>query len=815
MTGTPARTDSEQIVQSPTRPSFDFSRTSYIRTGSDQTAGSMTPLPRHKETITSVRPWEGETPVSTAVPALPRPWESVTNSIPAVGGPSGSVVNGSVGSGRPWENVANADLFRGASDNEPGPPPTAATLPAIEAPSPSLIAPPSTVMSGSGDLFAPAQIGDNFAAWLFDSPGSQPQPFDLANLPYFDFGIDYSPNDLWTFDPSLGQGPRETHRTPSIAEQFDDPAAHLRINERRMVDITHTLSTYYMRKRPPGCDVFAVADTVLYHPSEYEWPNLTKHVLESCIAAFWNNVARQLPIVHRPTFSCSECKLPLLLGMIALGAVSLVRSNAKGTLADYRSLADLIIINIRWEIFMSDDAQPPVELWVAQALLFLELYEKMHSSRALHERAHIHHASTITLLRRGSPMIGGSGDETPNSAVPTRAASPAEGLYGKGPLSSSSRWWQRWVQNESMHRVVFAAFQMDSLHAVLFGHESVLLPYEVRLPLPCDDALWTAKSPDEVRRLEQTFSMHGIKPINFLDGLKRCLHGQDVQSHHNARLILVAGLLSVGWHIKRRDKHSQFLETLPIANERERWRHLLFKAYGHWRRSFETALGSMKANNQSGDGAHDDAAAEPTMLESMASVTSYIDIIDVQIFAGSKRLLGRKVSRKDHAAVVQRMHAWAKSQASTLATIHAYKALHTTLAAGSRSAMTPSAVSGSYIKYACRADPLIYRPWILYLSALAIWAYQYALRPADGARQNDVQWASAASAQEAACQYLNACAAVDSSARLSATISSHGCAAVLRVLAEDFATGESELLNEASRLLKGCANMLFEETSAI
>ncbi len=45
------------------------------------------------------------------------------------------------------------------------------------------------------------------------------------------------------------------------------------------------------------------------------------------------------------------------------------------------------------------------KLWVFQTLLLLELYEKMFSTRELHERAHIHHATTITLMRRGRSLI--------------------------------------------------------------------------------------------------------------------------------------------------------------------------------------------------------------------------------------------------------------------------------------------------------------------------------------------------------------------------------------------------------------------------
>ena len=50
---------------------------------------------------------------------------------------------------------------------------------------------------------SPQQYNDNFASWLFNSPGSQFQNFDLSNLPYVDFGLDYcSPlNEIWNLEP--------------------------------------------------------------------------------------------------------------------------------------------------------------------------------------------------------------------------------------------------------------------------------------------------------------------------------------------------------------------------------------------------------------------------------------------------------------------------------------------------------------------------------------------------------------------------------------------------------------------------------------
>lgn len=168
---------------------------------------------------------------------------------------------------------------------------------------------------------------------------------------------------------------------------------------------------------------------------------------------------------------------------------------------------------------------------------------------------------------------------------------------------------------------------------------------EIRLCMPCDESLWKATSAVEVQRLEANMKMYGIRPVNFLDGLKRNLHAHEVHTHAPARILLMAGLLSVGWHISRREKHLQFLETVPSTREQGRWRSLLLQAFGHWRSSFEQAAG---AKTGDGDGAQspDMNAAAPAVLFHLAHMTMHADIIDIQIYSGSKRLLGRKVSRK-------------------------------------------------------------------------------------------------------------------------------------------------------------------------
>lgn len=335
----------------------------------------------------------------------------------------------------------------------------------------------TTEQGGVEGYLGAAQSNENFAAWLFDSPGSQQQDFNLANLPFMDFGMQYSPNDIWNFDPSAAplQTEPSTYSTQSstITPENDCHGksvkdGHFHVSDHLRERIVDMITSFWHKKRPKLPDGPIERMSVVFNLEGRIWPNITASMLESCLVTFWRDVSLQMPILHLPTFVTDDSNILLLLAMIALGASQMVRLSSNEALQGYRFLADLIAINLRWVIFTEDDAQPPVQLWVAQALLLVELYEKMYTTRQLHERAHIHHASTLTLLRRGSPLIGRADSETPSSEMPTRCGTPLEGgtRSKRSREPDSMRWWRRWAQNESMHRVVFAAFEMDILNAV-------------------------------------------------------------------------------------------------------------------------------------------------------------------------------------------------------------------------------------------------------------------------------------------------------------------------------------------------------------
>lgn len=154
---------------------------------------------------------------------------------------------------------------------------------------------------------------------------------------------------------------------------------------------------------------------------------LSKRMMQAYIGSYWVHFSDQVPILHQPSFSPDRTPILLLLSMMSIGAACLDKPTHGDNVAMAGAqLSNFFAWHIRWEAFMDRQFRPPAKLWAFQALLLLEIYEKMYSTRELHERALIHHATTIAMMRRGRALIGkpiGGSAESPVTASASASAS--------------------------------------------------------------------------------------------------------------------------------------------------------------------------------------------------------------------------------------------------------------------------------------------------------------------------------------------------------------------------------------------------------
>lgn len=658
-----------------------------------------------------------------------------------------------------------------------------------------------------GDTIGVSTYVPSFGDWLFDADGSTNE-FDFTSLPFFNQGMEQMFEN--SFNP---------------ASDVDSPSSRFSM-DLRIPGVSHVIPGQVMSEPRRQellnlVKIFMVKEKKAFSPQLQQFlsvaangdiPYLSLDFMHTCLLAFWNHTAPQMPFMHRPTFSPDTCNVLLLAALVMLGSSTLHRLDSSSTAIEYAEFAGFVAEHLRWEVFTHPDASPPAELWVQQALLLVELFEKMFSSRDLHERAHIHHASTIALLRRGNPLVGRSGSESPRNGLISRSGE--ETVQGCAPSVScyqSPSWWRRWAKSESQNRVVFAAYLLDCSHSMLFGHAAVLFPHEILLPLPCDDILWNATDAESLQRADQNLRMYGLKSMSFLDGLKKTVHGEKVETHPWARKILIYGLISVGYHISHRESILTCFDSAQAAAEQDRCRKLLIEAFDIWKVGFDKALTSTETltgiNNQSLKLKRN--FDDPHTIYFLAHLSMHSNIIDLQTLAGSTRLSGRRVTSRDRTIAEARVKEWSKSSIGRHAVSHAFKFLHTVLIVPQSGVNTIDTQSGSGVHaqtinlYSCREDELNYRPWVIYLATLTIWAYLFSLDPSSRIQRTETHLQHS-KVIEYLCQYSN-------SAVLPRCLS-FSLLSLLDMLHAGFVDAQTHLQREARDRLNDCRNMIIEAT---
>ncbi|KAJ5095053.1 hypothetical protein N7532_007344 [Penicillium argentinense] len=598
---------------------------------------------------------------------------------------------------------------------------------------------------------SPFAMADDFAAWLFSEPLA---PLGYGMMPFVQ-------NQFYVNEPNYNNFctviPQHPMSVTSILDSGSLPAI---ISEQKRKELLRLMATRF-NEAAYSTDTKR-KDALMDGDLDNDRHVLSLRMMQTYIGSYWYHFHNQLPILHQPTFSADRTPNLLLLAIMAIGAATLDKIHGQAATETAAELASFIAWHLRWEIFMDADFRPPARLWVFQALLLLEVYEKTFSTRALHERAHIHHDTTLTLMRRGSSLIGRSSFDSPDTKEEDES-------------------WSHWIKAEATRRVAFGAFVLDSTHATMFGHSAKMVAHELRLPLPCDEALWAATSAAEVARVQSSLQSHGVRPVMFLDGLKRTLNGQPVRTNSFGRIILMAGLLSVSWHLNQRDLQVSSLGVGQTLGGRDKWRTSLLRAFDNWRRDFDEALGSATTTE----------SESRDVLHGLAHMVSHVDIVDLQIFAGAGRLMGRSITARDYCTAREKTERWATKASARDATFYALKFLNACFS-------DPDLHSSDYT---ARDDYLLNRPWVMYFAALVVWTYGFAL---DGPLRPSPALLTHAERRQDMQQFLMRVDGLREPNELEAMKGRNKCLGLLMILRDSFGNSRWELLGEAAALLDSC-----------
>ncbi|PTB78774.1 hypothetical protein M440DRAFT_1390380 [Trichoderma longibrachiatum ATCC 18648] len=201
----------------------------------------------------------------------------------------------------------------------------------------------------------------------------------------------------------------------------------------------------------------------------------------------------------------------------------------------------------------------------------------------------------------------------------------------------------------------------------------------------------------------------------------------------------------------------------------------------------------------------------------------HADIVDCQVYAGAKRLLGRKVSSRDYANVIKRMSAWSGMASTRHAILHAFKLLHRVVVdPHPRRRNSPHHHNHHHhnhhhnhpehqhpaVQYSVRNEPDPHRPWIMYYAVLSIWAFVQALGrpPGKGFPLPTSQLGHSSYARMV--EYVSGVAALNELDERASAALHEGLPDLLDVMVDILEEADAELLVEARERLKVCKEML-------
>ena len=677
------------------------------------------------------------------------------------------------------------------------------------------------MFGGDGYNRSPFAMADDFTAWLFNEPHLHPpSPGGLRNGP-MSVGSTAFMDDAGTISqglygitndalsgPANGNQPIPQQNLMAVNSILDPALPQVDLSEEKRRDILDLIETRFTDHAPHSKKEDA---TILDGDRDVDTHVLSLRSLQTYVGSYWYHFHPQMPILHRPTFSADKAQNLLLVAVIAIGASCLDKVHGPHVTRAGAGLSNFLSWNLRGEIFKHENFLPPAKLWVFQTLLLLEIYEKMYSTRVLHERAHIHHGTTLTLMRRGSSLIGRSALDSPPTSKEDTAGMTPNGTQTSN-TQNPEQWWHHWITNEATRRVAFAAFIIDSIHATMFGHSATMVAHEMKLQLPCDETLWSATSSAEVGRIETNLQASGVKPMTFFDGLKNTLKGKAVRTNSFGRTAIMAGLLSVSWHMNQRDVQVHHLGALKALGGKDIWRGPLTKAFDSWKNDFDHSIGKdtmvPSMPYQSGRLDEENIFESRTVLHHLAHMAMHVDVVSCQIFAKAARLLGRTTLPSDYAIAQKRIREnWAPRPSARHATFYALKFLTQVLMPeATQSQRNPAVIESEGLSsYSARDDFLLNRPWVLYFAALVVWSYGYAL---DGPVRDIPNLNTLEEQTSDMRAFLKRVGGIQVPQELEQMRDRNSCLGMLYVLQAMFEKCRWELLHEAAKLLGNCIDML-------
>lgn len=231
----------------------------------------------------------------------------------------------------------------------------------------------------------------------------------------------------------------------------------------------------------------------------YECESLKTFLTGSNLKAFlheYRHYHPHWPLIHIPTFDALSASNSLVLAICCLGAVYSDRLDQK----EVRFLMDIVrpAVLRSSEIYKMSQA-PEEKTYRAQnnpghveeimALALLHSQMIWHGSPEQRKQGRDEFSALVKISRRAGLLQPLPRDTQGSSA-----------LHQPGPVTGEevNTWdWMTWVENERRARLMAFIFLIDASSTIFFNTQPQFDVYEVRIPLPADDAAWEAKTAED------------------------------------------------------------------------------------------------------------------------------------------------------------------------------------------------------------------------------------------------------------------------------------------------------------------------------
>ncbi|KAI1463007.1 fungal-specific transcription factor domain-containing protein [Daldinia caldariorum] len=435
-------------------------------------------------------------------------------------------------------------------------------------------------------------------------------------------------------------------------------------------------------------------------------PLMSQLSLQSYLDLYFSKFNTAYPLIHQATFEPSKSESLLLLSMILLGATYSEK--------EAHQLAVCIHDVIRPAIFSHASFNPKPDLWMLQTILLVECFGKSRAGQKQHDMSHLFHGMLINLIRRSDCQ----------SVRPIR---PHEDKDKDSLVADRS--WRQWVEAEEKKRLALLCFMWDTQHAVLFCQSLCMSAFELRVPLPCNQALWEASTAAEWSRLSLFTAPEPMYLLALKSYITRDAH-YCPRLNGLSRIFIFHGLMSIFWDMRRRDQTSLGV----ISPQAGGWQRRLGNAYDEWKVDFdnfclrledvtfaEIRKGTVPENAQA---ELDVWRAAYISIYHAAHTLLHSEFLDIQIFAGARHILGRSVQRTDFIRSEKVIKRWATGY--TVPGSENSDGSADAVAAVWHAAQLLQSASQTLVDF--DSTGLFHVPWCLYLATLTVWAFHHTSR---------------------------------------------------------------------------------------